>query len=87
MQRDMLKFLSGVATAASLIHIGYAVKIMRGEISVPVWRGRPWGVGKILLEAVVYGAAGAGLGYLGWRPEPQAALVSAPESVLDTAGQ
>lgn len=69
MRRDILKFLSGAAAAASFGHIFYAVATLRGTISIPVWRGREWGVGKMLLEAVVYGAIGAGLGYLAWRPE------------------
>jgi hypothetical protein len=68
-KRDIFKFLAGVAAAASFGHVAYAVATARGLISVPVWRGREWGVGKMLMEAVVYGAIGAGLGYLGWRPE------------------
>ena len=47
-------------------------------ISVPIWRGREWGIGKMLIEAVVYGAIGAGLGYLGWRPEPRQVLQAEP---------
>jgi len=43
----------------------------RGTISVPIWRGREWGVGKMLIEAVIYGAISVGLGYLGWRSEPR----------------
>lgn len=71
MKRDILKFLSGVAAAFTFVHVVYAIAVARGTISVPVWRGRPWGIGKISAEAVVYGAIGAGLGYLAWRPESQ----------------
>ena len=67
-KRDILKFFSGVAAAFTFVHVAYAVATARGTISVPVWRGREWGVGKMLIEAVVYGAIGAGLGYLAWRP-------------------
>jgi hypothetical protein len=71
MKRDIFKFLCGVMAAASFGHVGYAVAITRGTISVPIWRGREWGVGKMLAEAVVWGALSVGLGYLGWRPEPR----------------
>ncbi|MCB0931537.1 MAG: hypothetical protein KDB71_06510 [Mycobacterium sp.] len=77
MKRDIFKFLSGAAAAASFGHIFYAVATLRGTISVPVWRGREWGVGKMLLEAVVYGAIAAGLGHLAWHRDsqlPQTAL-------------
>lgn len=67
MIRDIFKFLAGMAAAASFGHIAYAVAALRGVISIPVWRGREWGVGKLLIEAVVYAMVGAGLGYLGWR--------------------
>ena len=69
MKRDILKFLSGVAAAFTFVHVAYAVATARGTISVPIWRGRQWGVGKMLIEAVAYGSIGAGLGYLAWRPE------------------
>ncbi len=69
MNRDIFKFLCGVAAAASFGHVGYAVATARGTISVPIWRGREWGVGKMLIEAVIYGAISVGLGYLGWRSE------------------
>lgn len=72
MTRDIFKFLSGMAAGASVGHVAYAAATVRGTISVPVFRGREWGVGKMLLEAVVYGAIGAGLAYLGWRPERRA---------------
>ena len=68
MKRDILKFLSGSAAAFTFVHVVYAAATARGTISVPVWRGREWGVGKMLIEAVVYGAITAGLGYLAWRP-------------------
>lgn len=78
MKRDIFKFLSGVAAAASFGHIAAAVATARGMISVPIWRGREWGIGKMLTEAVVYGAIGAGLGYLGWRPESRPMLQAEP---------
>lgn len=78
MKRDIFKFLSGVAAAASFGHIAAAIATARGMISVPIWRGREWGIGKMLTEAVVYGAIGAGLGYLGWRPESRPVLLSEP---------
>ena len=68
-KRDILKFLSGVAAAFTFVHIAYAVATARGTISVPIWRGREWGIGKMLVEAVVYGSIGAGLGYFAWRSE------------------
>ena len=71
MNRDIFKFLCGVAAAASFGHVGYAAATARGTISVPIWRGREWGVGKMLIEAVIYGAISVGLGYLGWRSEPR----------------
>jgi NhaP-type Na+/H+ or K+/H+ antiporter len=69
MKRDILKFLSGVAAAFTFVHVAYAVATARGTISAPIWRGREWGVGKMLIEAVVYGSIGTALGYLAWRPE------------------
>lgn len=72
MNRDIFKFLSGAATAASFGHVAYAIATARGTISIPVVRGREWGVGKMLLEALVYSAIGLGFGYLGWRPESSA---------------
>ena len=68
-KRDILKFLSGVAAAFTFVHVAYAVATARGTISVPIWRGREWGIGKMLIEAVVYGSIGTALGYLAWRPE------------------
>ncbi|MGV1005885.1 MAG: hypothetical protein ACOYEV_14225 [Candidatus Nanopelagicales bacterium] len=65
--RDIFKFFAGAAAAASFGHIAYAAAAVRGTISIPVWRGREWGVGKLLMEAVTYAVIGAGLGYLGWR--------------------
>ena len=54
---------------------GYANAVAaKGTISVPVFKGREWGVGKMLTEAAVYGAISAGLGYLAWRPEAREAL-------------
>lgn len=76
MTRDIFKFLAGVATAASFGHIAYAIATARGAVSVPIWRGRPWGVGKMALEAIVYGVLGAWLGYLAWRPNPQPMLAA-----------
>ena len=67
--RDILKFLCGATAATSLLHVVYAGWTAKGNISVPIWKGREWGVGKMLTEAVVYGAVAAGLGYLAWRPE------------------
>ena len=69
MGRDVLKFLCGAAVAAASGHIAYAVWVARGKISVPIFKGREWGVGKMLIEAVVYAAAASGLGYLAWKPE------------------
>ena len=67
--RDILKFLSGVAAAFTFVHVAYAAATARGTISVPIWRGREWGIGKMLIEAVAYGLVATGLGYLAWRPE------------------
>jgi len=78
-KRDIAKFLSGVAAAFTFVHVVYSVATARGTVSAPIWRGREWGVGKMLIEAVVYGSITAGLGYLAWRPE------SRPLS-LDRAG-
>jgi hypothetical protein len=78
MRRDILKFLSGFAAAMSFVHIAAATATARGMISVPIWRGREWGIAKMLIEAVVYGAIGVGLGYLGWRPEPRPTLPAEP---------
>lgn len=69
MKRDVLKFLCGAAAAATYGHVIYAVWTAKGKISVPIWKGREWGIGKMLTEAAVYGAATASLGYLAWRPE------------------
>lgn len=71
MKRDIFKFLCGAAAAASFGHVGYAAAVSRDTISVPVWRGREWGVGKLLIEAVIYGAISVALAYLGWRSEPR----------------
>lgn len=68
MARDALKFLTGVAAAMTWVHLAYAAAAKRGAISAPIWRGREWGIGKMLIEAVVYGTMTAGLGYLAWRP-------------------
>lgn len=68
-KRSILTFLSGAAAAFTFVHVVYAIATARGAVSVPIWRGRPWGVGKMLAEAAVYGAVGAGLGYLAWRPQ------------------
>lgn len=69
MRRDVWKFLCGAAAAATYGHVIYAVWTAKGKISVPIWKGREWGVGKMLAEAAVYAVAAVGLGYLGWRPE------------------
>lgn len=71
MTRDIFKFFSGAAAAASFGHVVYAVATARGVISTPVWRGREWGVGKMLAEAASYGLIGIGLAYLGWREQPR----------------
>ncbi len=68
MKRDVLTFLCGAAAAATYGHLAYAMWTARGTISVPIYKGKEWGVGKMLIEAVVYGAATVGLGYLAWRP-------------------
>ncbi len=73
MKRDFLKFLCGFTAAASFGHITYAAATARGIISVPLWRGREWGAGKMLAEAAVYGAISVALGYLGWRSAPRPA--------------
>ena len=70
MKRDIFTFLCGMAAAASFGHVGYAVATARGTISVPIWRGRQWGVDKMLIEAMIYGAISVAVGYLGWRSEP-----------------
>lgn len=84
MKRDILKFLSGFAASMSFVHVAAAMATARGMISVPIWRGREWGIGKMLTEAVVYGAIGAGLGYLGWRPESRPVLPAAPATTGTT---
>ena len=53
--------------AACYGHLIYARWTAKGTISVPVFNGREWGVGKMLTEAAIYGAVSAALGYLGWR--------------------
>ena len=60
--------------AACYGHLVYARWTAKGKISVPVFKGREWGVGKMLTEAAVYGAITVGLGYLVWRPEAREAL-------------
>lgn len=70
MKRDILKFLCGAAAAWTAVHLIYARWTAKGIVSVPIYKGREWGVGKMLLEAVVYGAIATGLGYLAWRPRP-----------------
>ncbi len=67
MKRDILKFLCGAMAAACYGHLVYARWTAKGTISVPVFKGREWGVGKMLTEAAIYGAVSAALGYLGWR--------------------
>ena len=74
MKRDIVKFLCGAAVAACSLHLVYARWAAKGKISVPVFKGREWGVGKMLTEAAVYGAISAGLGYLAWRPEARETL-------------
>lgn len=69
MARDAFKFLTGVSAAMTFVHVVYAVASKRGTISIPIWRGRQWGAGKMLAEAVVYGSITAVLGYLAWRPQ------------------
>lgn len=56
MKRDILKFLCGAAAAATYGHVVYAAWTARGKISAPIWKGREWGVGKMLTEAAIYGA-------------------------------
>ena len=51
-----------------------SVDAVRTRTPLPVFKGREWGVGKMLTEAAVYGAISAGLGYLAWRPEAREAL-------------
>ena len=77
MKRDIVKFLCGAAVAACSLHLVYARWVAKGTISVPVFKGREWGVGKMLTEAAVYGAVSAALGYLAWRPETRQSLQSA----------
>ena len=74
MKRDILKVLFGAAAAACSLHLVYARWTATGKISVPIFKGHEWGVGKMLTEAAVYGAASAVLGYLAWRPETRRAL-------------
>lgn len=68
MKRDILTFLCGAAAAATYGHLAYARWASKGTISVPIYKGREWGVGKMLAEATVYGVITAALGYLAWRP-------------------
>lgn len=74
MKRDIFKVLFGAAAAACSLHLVYARWTATGKISVPVFKGREWGVGKMLTEAAVYGAISVALGYLAWRPEAREAL-------------
>lgn len=74
MKRDILKVLFGAAAAACYGHLANARWTAIGKISVPVFKGRQWGVGKMLTEAAVYGAVSAALGYFAWRPEARRAL-------------
>lgn len=70
MNRDVIKFGSAVAATMSYVHVAYAIAAAKGIVSIPVFLGRKWGVGKMWTEAVVYAAIGIGLGYLGWRSTP-----------------
>lgn len=79
MKRDSLKFLCGAAAAATYGHIAYAVWTARGTVSVPVYKGRQWGVGKMLTEAGIYGAASLVLGYFAWRPQIRQLLQTSPQ--------
>ncbi len=74
MKRDIVKFLCGAMAAACYGHLVYARWTAKGKISVPVFKGRQWGIGKMLTEAAVYGAVSAALGYLAWRPETRQSL-------------
>ena len=74
MKRDVVKFLCGAAAAAGYGHLVYTRWTATGKISVPIFKGREWGVGKMLTEAAVYGAVSAALGYLAWRPEARQSL-------------
>ena len=74
MKRDVWKFLCGAAAAATYGHVIYAAWTAKGKISVPIWKGREWGVGKMLAEAAVYAAATAGFGYLAWRPQQRSVV-------------
>lgn len=76
MKRDTLTFLCGAAAAGCYGHLAYARWTAKGKISVPVFKGREWGVGKMLIEAAVYGAISIALGYLAWRPASRRALES-----------
>ncbi len=69
MKRDILKFLCGATAAGAYGHIAYARWVAKGKISVPIFKGRPWGIDKLLIEAAVYAALSAVLGYRAWRPE------------------
>ncbi|MBU3706621.1 MAG: hypothetical protein FGM50_08055 [Mycobacterium sp.] len=73
MKSDVLKVLFGAAVAACYGHLTYARWTAKGMITVPVFKGREWGVGKMLTEAAVYGAISVGLGFLAWRPKPREA--------------
>ena len=74
MKRDILKFLCGAMAAACYGHLVYARWTAKGKISVPVFKGREWGVGKMLTEAAIYGAVSAALGYLASRPDARQSL-------------
>lgn len=74
MKRDFLKFLCGAAAAGAYGHLAYARWVAKGTISVPIFKGRPWGIRKILIEAAVYTALSAALGYLAWRPVARPSL-------------
>lgn len=73
-KRDLLKFLCGATAAGAYGHVAYARWVAKGTISVPIFKGRPWGIGKLLIEATVYSALSAALGYLAWRPEARQPL-------------
>ncbi|GFG52950.1 hypothetical protein [Mycolicibacterium agri] len=71
MKRDSCKFLSGSFAALAFAHAAYATAVSSGIVEQPRVRGRRWPVGFMWLEAVLYTAVSLGLGYLGWRAQPQ----------------
>lgn len=69
MKREVSKFFCGVFAGFAFTHVGVAIAISTGIFDEPIFLGRTWGVGYTLIEAAVYTAISAALGYAGWRSQ------------------